>query len=137
LCSDEGTFTSLDSARKNIASANPAIAEFINKDLEMIYRTCDAWGAKVADPIENQAVYSDVPTLVLAGEFDPVTPPSFGQQVADTLENAFYVEFSGLGHYVFAEHRCARDIIAEFLEAPDIMPDSSCAHSYRTKFILR
>ncbi len=136
LCSDEGTFTSLESARKNIASANSAIAEFIDNDLEMNYRTCDFWGAKIANPIENQPVYSDIPTLVLAGEYDPVTPPSFGQQVADTLENAFYVEFPGLGHNVFADSSCARDIVAEFLEAPSTMPDSSCARSKRVNSVL-
>jgi pimeloyl-ACP methyl ester carboxylesterase len=137
LCSDEGTFTSLESARKNITSANSAIAEYINKDLEMIYSTCDFWGAKIADPIENQPVYSDIPTLVLAGEYDPVTPPSFGRLVADTLENAFYVEFPGLGHYVFADSSCARDIVAEFFEAPNTRPDSSCANSNKIDFILR
>lgn len=137
LCSDEGTFTSLESARKNIASVNSAIAEFINKDLEMTYRTCDFWGAKIANPIENRPVYSDIPTLVLAGEYDPVTPPSFGQLVADTLENAFYVEFPGLGHYVFADSSCARDIVAEFFEAPGTRPDSGCVSSNKINFILR
>lgn len=136
LCSDEGTFTSLESARRSIASANSAIAEFIDTDLEMTYRTCDFWGAKIADPIENQPVYSDVPTLVLAGEYDPVTPPSFGQLVAETLENTFYIEFPGLGHYVFADSRCAQDIVAGFLKTPDTMPDSSCATSNKIRFRL-
>jgi len=137
LCSDEGTFTSLESAQKMNASANPAIAEFINKDLEMMYRTCDIWGAKIADPNENQPVFSDVPTLVLAGEYDPVTPPSFGQLVTGTLENAYYVEFPGSSHYVFAERSCARDIIVAFLDEPDRMPDSSCANTGTVNFVLR
>ena len=137
LCSDEGTFTSLESARKDMGSTNPAMAEFINNDLEMNYRTCDFWGAKIADPIENQAVYSEIPTLILAGEYDPVTPPSFGQLVADTLENTFYVEFPGLGHYVFADSSCARDIVAEFLIEPNTMPDSGCAESKKINFVLR
>jgi pimeloyl-ACP methyl ester carboxylesterase len=136
LCSDEGTFTSLESARRSIASANSALAEFINNDLEMNYRTCDFWGAKIADPIENQPVYGEIPTLVLAGEFDPVTPPSFGQLVAETLENTFYIEFPGLGHYVLADSSCAQDIVAGFLEAPDMMPDSGCATSNKIRFRL-
>ncbi len=137
LCSDEGTFTSLESAQKKFVSTNLAIAEFINKDLEMIYRTCDIWGAKIASPVENQPVFSDIPTLVLAGEFDPVTPLEFGRLVADTLENAYYVEFPGLGHYVFADRGCARDIVAEFLEDSDTKPDSNCVNSSRINFILR
>jgi pimeloyl-ACP methyl ester carboxylesterase len=136
LCSDEGSFTSLESARKNIASANSAIADFINDDLEMTYGTCDFWGAKIASPIENQPVYSDIPTLVLAGEFDPVTPPSFGQQVADTLGKTYYIEFPWLGHNVFSDSPCARDIVAGFLKAPRTMPDSSCAESNRGSFVL-
>jgi pimeloyl-ACP methyl ester carboxylesterase len=137
LCSDEGTFTSLESARRHIANANPAIAEFIDRDLEMTYRTCDFWGARIADPIENQPVHSDVPALILAGGYDPVTPPAFGQLVANTLENAFYVEFPGFSHYVFADSRCARDIVAGFIEAPNTKPDSSCADSSEISFVLR
>ena len=31
---------------------------------------CQSWGAREADPIENERVSSDIPTLVLAGEYD-------------------------------------------------------------------
>jgi pimeloyl-ACP methyl ester carboxylesterase len=135
LCSDEGSFSTVESALEKTGSAHPAIANFINMDLETIFRICDVWGAKVADPIENQPVVSDIPVLVLSGEYDPVTPPSWGRQVAEILDNATYVEFPALGHYVFAERSCPRDIIADFLVDPTTAPDSSCINFITFNFI--
>ena len=61
------------------------------------FEFCPTWGAGVGDPIEALAVDSDIPTLVVAGQFDPITPPSFGEQVAARLTNAFFIEYPGLG----------------------------------------
>ena len=72
---------------------------------------------------------------MLSGEYDPVTPPAWGQLVADTLENAYYVEFPGLGHFVFSERQCARDIVADFLKDPGTEPDSHCVNFIRSDFI--
>jgi pimeloyl-ACP methyl ester carboxylesterase len=135
LCSDEGSFTTLEDALEKSESAHPAIAEYVSKEVEIAYRICDVWGAKVAGPIENQPVISDIPALVLSGEYDPVTPPSWGRQVAETLANANYVEFPALGHYVFAERTCPRDIIADFLDNPTTVPDSNCTNFITFGFV--
>jgi hypothetical protein len=37
---------------------------------------CDAWQVPPAPAKENQPVVSSVPTLIMAGEFDPDTPPA-------------------------------------------------------------
>jgi pimeloyl-ACP methyl ester carboxylesterase len=34
------------------------------------------------NPAEQQPLHSELPTLVLSGEFDPITPPSYGDQAA-------------------------------------------------------
>jgi len=39
------------------------------------------------------------PALVIAGEFDVVVPPAAMRLIADSLPNARYVEFSGIGHF--------------------------------------
>jgi pimeloyl-ACP methyl ester carboxylesterase len=134
LCSDEVTFTSLEAALDN-PGVQPAVASFFNSDAELIYRVCEEWGAKVADPIENQPVVSDIPALILAGEYDPATPPSYGRLVAENLENAHFIEFPGLGHFVFAERRCPQDIVADFLDDPEMLPDNQCPGLIRFNFI--
>ena len=87
---------------------------------------CRRWGAGTADPIENQAVESDIPSLVLAGRFDPITPPEFGRGVAERLENAWYVEFPTLGHGVTATEGCPQSVTLAFLDDPRTQPDTSC-----------
>jgi pimeloyl-ACP methyl ester carboxylesterase len=135
LCSDEASFNTLDSSRALTETAHPAISSYISNDVEMFYRICDGWGADEAEPIENQAVISDIPALVLSGELDPVTPPAWGRQVANNLSNSFFVQFPFSGHSVFAERSCARDIIGDFLDDPMTEPDSGCTESIHLNFI--
>ncbi len=137
LCSDEGTFITLEDFLKKNATVHPALGEHFNKEHEVFFRICEAWGAKVSDPIENQPVVSDIPTLIFSGEFDPVTPPSWGQQVAASLENAIFIELPGLGHTVFADRRCPRDIVANFLDDPESPPDQNCVELVQFNFITR
>jgi len=69
-----------------------------------------------------------VPTLVLAGEFDPVTRPSFSRHVAAEIgPNARWVEFAGIGHNVRAFSPCGAKIAADFIGEPGRSIDTSCA----------
>jgi len=94
---------------------------------EGICAICEAWGAKEADPIENEAVASGIPTLVLAGEYDPITPPSWGEMVADNLSSSFLFEFPGVGHGASVSGvECPLSIALAFLDDPTTQPDGSC-----------
>ena len=88
----------------------------------LAYRVCTAWDAGQADPIENQPVISDVPTLVLAGEFDPVTPPAWGRHATETLSNSYFFECPGVGHGASAQD-CGRKLMLAFLDNPTVAPD--------------
>jgi hypothetical protein len=68
---------------------------------------------------------SDIPTLVLEGEFDPVTPPEYGQLVAGYLSNSYFFEFPGVGHDVLG-NECARSIAGAFINDPSEAPDDAC-----------
>ncbi|MBC8161942.1 MAG: alpha/beta fold hydrolase [Roseiflexaceae bacterium] len=87
---------------------------------------CGAWNAGAAPAVENQPVTSDLPTLVMSGEYDPVTPPADAKKVADTLERSFYVNFTGYGHGVSIDGDCAVGITTSFFEDPSAQPDVSC-----------
>ena len=58
---------------------------------------------------------SDVPALVLEGEFDPVTPPRYGAEVVKTLPNARLFVLRGQGHNVIGTG-CMPKLFAQFLE---------------------
>lgn len=88
---------------------------------------CEAWDVQPAPPGFNDPVTSDIATLVLAGEYDPITPPADSRGAADALGNATYVEFPGIGHGAVRSHECADGIFHAFLEAPGAPLDTSCA----------
>ena len=79
-------------------------------------RVCDDWPRGEIPPDYHEPVVSDVPTLVLSGEFDPVTPPRWGKEVSRHLSRAEHVVVPGAGHGVSAVG-CVPDLIKEFLDA--------------------
>lgn len=86
---------------------------------------CDAWHEFRASPAELAAVASEIPTLILTGSFDPVTPPTWGRLAAETLPNSYYVEARTGGHGP-PNDACIRQITRDFLSAPHTPPDASC-----------
>lgn len=73
-----------------------------------------------------QRVTADIPTLILSGNLDPVTPPSNGEYSAKSLPNSHHIVIENASHTV-AMSTCASDIINEFLtsKTPSKL-DESC-----------
>jgi hypothetical protein len=87
---------------------------------------CDVWGAGKAASIENQPISSAIPALVMAGEYDPVTPPAWAKRAAQTLPNSFYFEYPGIGHGASFDSGCAEDMVIAFINNPTKSPDQAC-----------
>ncbi len=88
---------------------------------------CEFWPVEVAPPEENEPVVSDIPTLVMAGEFDPVTPPSFAEAAHEYLTNSTYVLVRNDSHGAsFSE--CGTRIARQFFERPGEPLEVSCAN---------
>lgn len=90
------------------------------------FSLCDDWPVEKADPAIKTSLVSDIPTLVLAGEFDPITPPTYARLVASHLSNAYLFEFRGIGHGVMGSGPCATTVIQSFLDDPTTAPDAAC-----------
>jgi pimeloyl-ACP methyl ester carboxylesterase len=59
--------------------------------IEQQIAACQIWPRATPDPARVKPVRSSLPTLLLSGEFDPVTPPKYAAEVARTLSNAVHV----------------------------------------------
>ncbi len=92
---------------------------------DLPWRICEVWGVEPAEGYVNQPVYSDVPTLILEGTFDPITPLEWGKLASETLENSYYYQFPG-GHGIMRTYDCGLDIGYQFLKDPWTAPDDSC-----------
>ena len=69
---------------------------------------------------------SDIPTLVLNGRFDPITPPANGEAAARTLKRATVLTFPNTGHGAFQSEPCASSIAIAFVTTPEVAPSSAC-----------
>jgi len=97
-------------------------------DPNFIFDLCDAWQVEGIRPNENDAVSGDIPTLVMAGEYDSTTPPFWAEQVSARLTRSTYVEFPGQGHGVaFSLNSiCPQKILVGFFADPEMVLDTSC-----------
>jgi pimeloyl-ACP methyl ester carboxylesterase len=86
---------------------------------------CKIWRVGRAWPAQHRPVTSSVPTLVLFGEWDVVSPEQ-GKKIARTLNNSFFFEFPGIGHVTQIWDACPQQIAGEFVNSPTASPDSSC-----------
>lgn len=99
--------------------------------IDTLQNVCAVWpkGTRPAD--FHQPLKTDKPTLLLSGEFDPVTPPRYGEQVAKNLPNARHLVLTGQGHNVM-NAGCAPQIVKHFIE--DAKPrelDAKCLDRLR------
>jgi pimeloyl-ACP methyl ester carboxylesterase len=124
MCNEEVPFESYELGREIAADLPPQIGAYFDSYYE--FTLCESWQAGQADPVENTAVISDIPTLVLAGGYDPVTPPGWSQLAAETLNNHFYYEFPDLTHGIMRSNACGLEIGLQFINDPTSEPDSTC-----------
>jgi pimeloyl-ACP methyl ester carboxylesterase len=127
-CGEETRFET----RQQLVEADQPYPEQHNTfDAASAYDVCQQWGAKPAAQVENEPVTSDLPTLVLSGEYDPITPPNYNQAVAKTLSKSFLFEFPGIGHGVSISDPCPMGIAKAFLNQPSATPVSTCIEAMR------
>lgn len=87
---------------------------------------CEALQPHRAGPEANSAISSDVPSLLITGELDPVTPPSSGRLAAETLDRAFLIEVPNRSHVNASATACTRGIVLSFLARPEVSPETGC-----------
>ena len=136
-CHDEMPFTSPEKAQAEIA-AYPELAGLVENSNTgpASFRICQDWGAGQADASANEAVSSDLPTLLMAGEYDPITPPAWTQHAAETLENGHTFEYRGVGHGASLVDGCPREMMMAFLQDPNTVPDDACRTEMGVEFAV-
>lgn len=95
---------------------------------------CAAFNIPLLDAYVDDPVSSDIPTLVMSGEWDPITPPAWGDVVAETLSQAYVYTFPGVGHGAVLGGPCPESIMDTFLQNPMVEPDASCIADMGTTF---
>jgi pimeloyl-ACP methyl ester carboxylesterase len=94
-------------------------------------KPCEFWPRGVVPGDYYDPVRSDRPVLLLSGEDDPVTPPSWGEHVAESLTRARHIVVPGAGHITLMRG-CVRDLVGTFLDTASVTGlDASCVDALR------
>jgi pimeloyl-ACP methyl ester carboxylesterase len=99
--------------------------------------TCKSWPHEPLDPSFRTPVHSDIPTLIFAGELDPITAPVNARKVGQDLTHSTYVEIPRAGHGPGVSSNCGRTIIVAFLDHPEQSIDTHCVDGPPVSFTLR
>jgi pimeloyl-ACP methyl ester carboxylesterase len=127
LCAEDGDISDDEWDFSNLP---PQIVESEEGSPEYYQRACQLWDVETLGPEVDQPVSSDVPTLILSGDFDPITPPAYAEAAAETLPNSYEFVFPWGGHGAAASGECQDQIILDFLNDPNRAPDASCIAAY-------
>lgn len=139
-CSEEVPFVSRDELLAIAAGYPKPVRDYVHERLlftDRVPELCQAWLVAQPNPIENEPVRSDIPTLVLAGGYDPVTPPAWSKEAASYLSHSYYYEFPTLGHSIGGV--CPIAVMLSFVGDPTHAPETGCMSRMdsEVKFVIR
>lgn len=105
--------------------------------LDMIGKACAVWPKYQPSADFYQTVTADIPTLIMSGALDPVTPASNGEKSDKNLPNSHHIISKNNAHIV-ASTTCGISIVNEFLtlQSPKDLDESCLAEIPDESFML-
>ncbi len=128
-CVEELPFNDPQRAAQRAMNVNPRISNANMDYVNTFYDECAIWNVSPAPLIEDAPVVSDVPVLLLSGEFDPITPPNWGDVAARSLSRSYHYVLPGMGHGSIDLHECPTAVALDFVADPTTPPDASCVQT--------
>ncbi|ANQ51730.1 alpha/beta hydrolase [Flammeovirga sp. MY04] len=95
---------------------------------------CEIWGVKKVSDIENKAVNSDIPVLLISGEYDEETPVKWATSMSNHLTNSYHLIFKGWKHGPTTNwgNPCAMQTANDFFNNPTRKPNSACLEEIKS-----
>jgi pimeloyl-ACP methyl ester carboxylesterase len=97
-----------------------------NALVDVLVAQCAVW-PKGGRPVDfHKPLATAVPALLISGELDPVTPPSYADEVVKSLRNGRALVLRGQGHNVIGAG-CMPKLFAQFIDKADAKAlDAKC-----------
>lgn len=134
-CVEEVPFNDMQRAELSILHLSATLRDSLMDSVYTQLESCAVWDVEPAAAIENEPVSSDIPTLVLGGGYDPITPPTFAEATLEGLTNAQLVIVLGAGHSVIDAGACPEQIGVAFLNDPTAPVDASCVDRITVEWV--
>lgn len=136
LCAEEVGFNRRATAEAAVRQSSLPLARYLFGPVEAMFARCQIWNVPPAKELETLAVSSPIPALILAGEYDPLSPTRWAEQAAQGLPNSRVLVFPGSGHTAFDLGTCPQNIVAEFIASPVATLDTSCMDDLQVEYWL-
>jgi pimeloyl-ACP methyl ester carboxylesterase len=119
-------------------SSNQGEETYLGDDfLSSMRSICSAWPAGKIDNDFKLPILSNIPTLILSGENDPITPPAYGNLLLNGLSNSIHLVGPHQGHGIM--HRgCFTKIFSDFLSTTNVseLASTCIKHLPRVPFFI-
>ena len=109
-------------------------ASYLGPDLvDMMRDVGSVWPAGPVDADLDQNLETEIPTLLLSGTADPITPPGYAMQAATGLKRAWLLTGQHQGHGQIAVG-CMPEIVAGFVDTAELADDANAC--YEDSFVM-
>lgn len=130
-CAEENPFNSIEKIKEEtnkypgLKGLSPAVYD---------NEICKIWSVKKESAIENEAVKSDIPVLLISGEYDEVTPVKWAESMTKNLVNSYHLIFKGWKHGPVTNwsNPCAMQAANDFFNNPSLKPNPVCFKDIKT-----
>ncbi|HAW94079.1 MULTISPECIES: alpha/beta fold hydrolase [unclassified Arsukibacterium] len=86
---------------------------------QLMADTCVEAGLAPRDRKDYQLIQSDIPTLVVNGDWDPITPPALAERIAPGFSNGRLIIVPYAGHGpTRSMSECASQVLTDFFDDP-------------------
>lgn len=137
LCAEDIPRFSLDDLERVRRRLPDEVATLLTASAEEALLICPLWLTPPAAVGDRIMPIRDVPALIMAGAYDPVTPARWAQRSAGDFSQPFVRIFPGQGHNLLQESKgCAQQMLAAFIERPTQAPILQCFLRMRPNFLL-
>jgi pimeloyl-ACP methyl ester carboxylesterase len=136
-CNERLPFQSFANTVKNTQQLEiPDLALGKPEALAKVFAICEQWPVSRAPAAQKEPVWSEVPTLILSGAYDNLTPVSWNKSAFDTLPNGVFVLAPMSGHAVITYSACAERIGQAFIADPGAPLDTACLADLEPQWVL-
>lgn len=130
-CAEENPFNSLSKIEREtnkypeVKGLSPTVFE---------NAICQIWSVKKVKEIENQPVKSDIPVLLINGEYDNETPVKWAKSMRANFTNSYHLIFKGWKHIPTTNwnNQCAMELANDFFNNPKAKPKSDCLEQIKS-----
>ncbi len=133
FCRDEAPFidqASLESAAGDDTWLRAVFAQ------DPYSAACGVWDVGASAPTVHEPVDTDVPLLLIVGQFDSFSPMPIAMEAAKTFDNVHVLEIPGQTHNALGFNDCPIEIRNAWVQHPESPPvDTACLKKLGVRFL--